>query len=293
VPIFSHVGWFPEDLIRRPGAPNGTAEALIVLAMETFRREGQGYLTLGLAPLSGEADSAEHAPPGWIPPWLPPLFRLSYRHANLFYSFRGIRQFREKFRPDRWEPVYLAVSPPLITPAVLIDMLSAFVPGSRLRFVIDTLLRLGRALARRVPAPWLSGIAWAFSLLLIPWMGLLLAVDAERWFGARWLPVAWVSFDAAMAAAFAVLAVSVVRHRRFAWSLSRVMLGAVLADVWLTSAQVGLYNLARATGPMDYLVSGVAILAPLSAALFLTVVALALQPRAPWQERPHEGLEPD
>jgi hypothetical protein len=290
VPIFARNGWFAEDLIRRPSAPNGTAEALVSAALATFGAEGVEYLTLGLAALSGEPSPLDRRAPSGIRPWLPRIFQWSYRHTNFLYSYRGIRAFKEKFRPDRWEPLYLAVTPPSINPRVVIDMLSAFVPGSRLVFAADTAVRVARNVAQRIPGAWLIRVAWTFSLLLIPWIGLLLSVDARRHFGSTWLPWAWASFDVAMGGAFALLAVALARWRRFAWSLARVMLGAVLADVWLTGAQVLLFNLPRADGGMDVAVSLIAVAAPVSASLFLAVIALALRPRDPWRD---DGLLSD
>jgi hypothetical protein len=293
VPVPGRNGWFAEDLIRRPGAPNGTAELLISVAAEALRAEGAGMLTFGIAPLSGQLRRSTPASNGWIPPWLIPLFEFCFRHANRLYSFRGIRAFREKFRPDAWEPLYMAVSPARVTPFVLVDMLSAFVPGSRLEFSIDTLLRLGRAQARKVPVRWLKLGAWTLSLLLIPWIFMLLAVDATRHFGTPWLVHAWVSFDVGMGLAFAALALSLESHRRLAWSLSRIMLGAVLADVWLTSAQVVLFNLPGARTALDVGVSLLAVLAPGIAVLFLSLVALSLPPRDPWSSGVRKEGEQD
>lgn len=145
VPIYERQGWFFEELIRHPSAPNGTAELLVDLAMRCLSHESPTFATLGLAPLSGSFCCGRNVP--W---WLPALFRLCYDHAGFLYSFEGIRHFREKFRPIRWEPVYLIVSPASLRLPALFDILSAFVPGSRLRFAFETVRRLYGHLRRRV-----------------------------------------------------------------------------------------------------------------------------------------------
>jgi len=289
VPIHAKKGWFLEDLIRRPRAPNGTSEALVCAALSSFAAQGYDYATLGVAALSSSSETIRAARQG-VPSWLIPLFRFCYRHANALYSFRGIRAYREKFRPDRWEKVYLVVSPPPITARTLFDLLNAFIPGTRLHFVLDSAIRLARALAGRIPTRILRLTAWAFSLLLFPWIWLLLSVDPLKYFGSSWGAHAWVVFDVAMAAAFALLAFSLTERPRFAWSLARIMLGAVLADLTLTTTQALLFNFPNAEHTVDVLTTLIAILAPASAAFFLTLTSLALQPRDPWHlERRAEG----
>ena len=34
------------------------------------------------------------------------MMRFARAHANRFYNFQGLEQFRMKMAPDRWEPVY-------------------------------------------------------------------------------------------------------------------------------------------------------------------------------------------
>ena len=40
VPVYARDGWFVEDVLRDPDAPNGTAESLIDTAMRQFAAEG-------------------------------------------------------------------------------------------------------------------------------------------------------------------------------------------------------------------------------------------------------------
>ena len=64
VPVYARDGWFLEDLVRTPQAPNGTAEALIDAAMLAVALEGSCYATLGLSPLKSTGSSC-HAQPRW------------------------------------------------------------------------------------------------------------------------------------------------------------------------------------------------------------------------------------
>jgi phosphatidylglycerol lysyltransferase len=54
VPVYARRAWLVEDLLRLPGSPNGTAEALIDAVMREAAGRGAVMVTLGLAPLSGE-----------------------------------------------------------------------------------------------------------------------------------------------------------------------------------------------------------------------------------------------
>ena len=51
VPIYARDGFFLEDLIRTPMAPNGTTETLIDEAMRMLANEDKSYAILGLSPL--------------------------------------------------------------------------------------------------------------------------------------------------------------------------------------------------------------------------------------------------
>jgi phosphatidylglycerol lysyltransferase len=99
VPIFGK-GW-GLDLMRRGGdAPNGLMEFLIASAALQFQSEGAGLLSLGLSPLAGaEPDPAESE-------MIARGRQLLYQRFNLFYGFKGLHAFKEKFGP-RWEPRYM------------------------------------------------------------------------------------------------------------------------------------------------------------------------------------------
>ena len=52
IPVYGRNGWFFEDVIRVPDAPNGTSELLIHSGLEDARAHGDSFVTLGLSPLA-------------------------------------------------------------------------------------------------------------------------------------------------------------------------------------------------------------------------------------------------
>jgi phosphatidylglycerol lysyltransferase len=146
VPVYARRRLFVEDVLRAPGAPNGTTELLIDEAMRAARERGDDAVTLGLAPLSG----------GVAPP-----LRLARLLSTPLYDFRGLHRFKAKLRPDAWEPVYLAA--PALPWLALRDGLTAFARGSLVRFGVKTLVRRPRLGALAVAAL----VALAVAALLV------------------------------------------------------------------------------------------------------------------------------
>jgi lysylphosphatidylglycerol synthetase-like protein (DUF2156 family) len=101
-PIVTKNGYFVELLARSPSSPNGTGELLIDAAMQRFAGEERRYVTLGLVALARAVDKDMHR----NPLWLRALMQFARAHANRFYSFRGLEQFRLKMDPEGWEPIY-------------------------------------------------------------------------------------------------------------------------------------------------------------------------------------------
>jgi phosphatidylglycerol lysyltransferase len=92
VPIYARTGWFIRDIVREADAPNGTAELLFDAALKDAANDGSTYVTSGLVPLAGGVD------------W--PLSAVK-RVSHHVYDFVGLRRFREKLRPDGWQPIFL------------------------------------------------------------------------------------------------------------------------------------------------------------------------------------------
>jgi phosphatidylglycerol lysyltransferase len=236
VPVYSRGGWFFEDLLRDPEAPNGTTELLIDAGMRWAAQDGAGYVTLGLAPLAGR-----------IPSWLAGVRRLSAP----MYDFAGLHAFKKKLRPHHWDAVHLFWPPGGLMVRALADVLAAFARGSLISFGLQTLLR----------GPVL--VLWVLALALVPWTLLLAGADAQQWFPAPWVKWSWVGFDTALFGALVVLA------RRFRRSLARVLTGAVFVDALLTCVEAVAWNGPRIRRPLDACAVALACIAPTLAALVL------------------------
>ena len=110
------------DLMRHlPDAPNGTMDLLFSELMLRARAEGYRWFNFGMAPLSGLGGSA--GAPMWDR-----VGTFVYRHGEHFYNFRGVRAYKEKFRPV-WTPLYLASPGGAALPAILLDVMALIAGG--------------------------------------------------------------------------------------------------------------------------------------------------------------------
>jgi len=237
VPVFARGGWFVEDLVRLPEAPNGTAELLVDAAMRAAAAAGSGYLTLGLAPLAGEVGR-----------WL----RLARRTGGPLYDFRGVHAFKAKLRPQTWTPIFISYPRAQLGVATVYDALAAFARGGLLRFGLRTLLRRPAVLIQ------------ALALILIPWTILMAAAPSARWFPSPAVKWGWVAFDAALAPALMSLA------RRWRRGLDTALAALVSVDAAATLAQVLGWNLRHGPrDPVTVIVATLSIAAPTLTALLL------------------------
>ncbi|HEU0029157.1 MAG TPA: DUF2156 domain-containing protein [Kofleriaceae bacterium] len=236
IPIYARRGWFFEDFIRDPDAPNGTVELLVDAGMRAAADAGIEHVTLGLVPLAGNVDR-----------WL----RAARRLGRALYDFDGLRAFKAKLKPRGWDPIFLSVPPGKSTLAALYDTLTAFARNNMLRFGLETFLR-GPAIVVR-----------ALALLLVVWTVLLALPVSARFFPSPAWQYGWVAFDVVLAGALLVLA------QRWRRALADVVAVAVTADAAITLVQAIVYDLPRRTGVLDILVVLVAVLAPTLAALML------------------------
>jgi phosphatidylglycerol lysyltransferase len=131
VPVPARGGWFLEDLLRDPSAPNGTTELLVDAVMRWAAAAGSEWVTLGLAPLSGE---------------VPPPLRLARWAGGLFYGFEGVRAFKAKLRPTAWTPIHLAYPATQGALVSVMDTLAALTRDGFVRFGLRTLGRGSRPL---------------------------------------------------------------------------------------------------------------------------------------------------
>ncbi|HEY8089495.1 MAG TPA: DUF2156 domain-containing protein [Polyangiaceae bacterium] len=171
VPIGQRRAWLVEDVVRSADAPNGTTETLIVALMR--EAEDSEYVTLGLTPLAGAV--------AW------PLRVVRWVSRPLF-DFEGLRAFRERLHPQRWQSVWL-VYPDRVSPALpVLDSLRAFARGSLVGFAARSFVRHP------------SGLPWALALPLPLWTASLVwlvAIHRASLLGFPRIELAlWAAFDA-------------------------------------------------------------------------------------------------
>ena len=239
VPIYARRGWLIEDLLRDDAAPNGTSELLFDGAMRALAASGAEVVSMGMAPLSGVKSRALAAIAG-ATRWL--------------FDFRGLRAFKAKLRPQRWEPVRLAYPETERGASAIADVLRCFAGGSLARFAWRTALHRRRA------------VVWLLAVLLIPWTALLSTGGAARFFPSPEIQAGWVFFDALIFAGLAALA------HRWRRSLANLMAVAAGLDCAAGLGFAALWNADRAGGT-DWLAVSVALAAPLFACLFLAAAA--------------------
>ena len=236
VPVYARGGWFFEDFLSEPGAPNGTIELLIDAGMRVAVEERIPWVTLGLVPLVGD-----------VLPWL----RVFRRVGVGFYDFAGLRAFKAKFKPRTWDPIYLSHPSETAARQAILDTLSAFSQGGLFSFGVRTLTR-GPAVVMR-----------ALAILLIPWTLVLSLPSSSAWFPSEAWRWGWVTFD------IAICGVLYYLSERWNPVLSDALATAITLDAALTLAQAIAFDLPRHHSAWGVLVSAVAVLAPTFAATLL------------------------
>ncbi len=234
VPVPARSGWFIEDLVRDPKAPNGTGELLIDRVMRWAADAGSEWLTLGLAPLAGN---------------VPAPLRAVKKGGALLYDFEGLRAYKAKLSPSSWSPIYLSYPRSQGALISIVDCLRAF-SGGFVSFAVRSLWR----------GP--TGVLRLLTLLLAPWTVLLAFAPAEHWFYRAELKWAWIVFDLLVLAGLCRLL-----YKRET-SLLTWLAVAVSFDALLTPLQAVLWNVHSAR-PLEYPVLVVACAAPPLAAVAL------------------------
>lgn len=236
VPVPGRNGWFVEDLVREPHAPNGTGELLIDAVMRWAAESDSSWVTLGVAPLAGEVPKKL----GW-----------ARRGIGFLYDFRGLQRYKAKFQPHGWTSSYLVYSPTQSALRSLLDALRAFTGDGFVRFSLRSWLRGSRAVLR------------FFAALLVPWTALLALAPAWQWFGEPWVKWGWVLFD--------VMLILGLFHllRRPSVTLASVLATAVTVDAVLTLTQAVLWNWPTAESAFAHAITVVACVAPATASVAL------------------------
>lgn len=133
-PVPKRKGWLTEQFPRMRNSPNGTIELLMHEAAQIVAADGAEYLTMGLVPFSIHG-ALDHNP--W---WLRKVMDLTRVFGKPLYSFTGLNEFKSKFNPEEWEPVYAAVTRRSFRYSDLLAVAEAFTGES----FIQTLKRLAQ-----------------------------------------------------------------------------------------------------------------------------------------------------
>lgn len=134
-PIPARNGWYLEDVLRLPGAPNGTTDLLVVEVLKSLKNDGATLATLGTAPMALEG-SIE--PSVWYCPKLSRVTQSIAAIFTVFYNFNGVRRFKAKFAPSWWESEYLLLSDNLTgPPRIIVAFVQAIVPAGASDLVVQ------------------------------------------------------------------------------------------------------------------------------------------------------------
>jgi lysylphosphatidylglycerol synthetase-like protein (DUF2156 family) len=108
-PIPARNGWYLEDVLRHPHAPNGTSDLLIVEGMSSLARTGSHTATLGTV-LAAYLELGDNLRRG-NHLVARKMFRTFGTHMESVYNFSGLRRFKAKFAPSWWEPEFVMFPP--------------------------------------------------------------------------------------------------------------------------------------------------------------------------------------
>lgn len=104
----SATGWLLEDLVRRPDAPMGSTEALVVATLQQLAESGARHAWMDVAPLRGFRDHLDRR--------ARLLFLAASPAVRAFdkrYGFRNLTTYLDKYHPTSWTPRYVALKPAL------------------------------------------------------------------------------------------------------------------------------------------------------------------------------------
>jgi phosphatidylglycerol lysyltransferase len=102
------------DLMRRLPEPDGAMDYLFVRIFERLRDEGYQRFSLGMAPFANVGTDPTASFPERVMGEL-------YEHVNRIFSYKGLREYKEKFHPT-WEPRYLVYTSELALPIVTLAL---------------------------------------------------------------------------------------------------------------------------------------------------------------------------
>lgn len=139
VPIHKNNAWYFVDLIRLPTAPAGTTELLISEAMHHLQAKGYEWMTLGMTPFVPVRDSERKLHPIFYS-----LSEMIFNHFNLLYGFKSLKDYKDKFKPDEYEPQFLISLNRSLTIKGYLGLFQAIFPKGLVHTAFSTLMRTSR-----------------------------------------------------------------------------------------------------------------------------------------------------
>src|SRR6266481_2611413 len=141
-PMPARRGWYLEDVLREPDAPQGTASLLVVEALANLKAEGAALATLGTSPLC--TDGPIDVPTGHR--MVSRALGVASRRLGPLYNFEGLRRFKGKFVPSWWESEYALAQRGVTMPhRVGHAIVRALVPGGLTQILTRQALRVIRS----------------------------------------------------------------------------------------------------------------------------------------------------
>jgi len=104
LPVFNLVEANYDFLRHTRGSPGNINDFLIVNFIEHLQDEGFQKFNMGLCPLSGLKERQDENYD-----IIDSFLNLVYRNSSRFYSFKGLRRFKEKYEPE-WRDRYIVYS---------------------------------------------------------------------------------------------------------------------------------------------------------------------------------------
>lgn len=103
-PIGDEGRWFLEDQVMRYPPPRGASEFLALESMVELRNQGAKCVSLGIISMNQSASAKKTLP------WLPrALFYGVPKFFSAFVTNSGLNIFRRRFKPNRWEKVFISL----------------------------------------------------------------------------------------------------------------------------------------------------------------------------------------
>lgn len=172
VPIYSRNGYFFADYIRVPDSKAGTVELLFIESMRLLKEQGYREVRLGLCPLA-RIDAAGARSPSERRAMR--LMALAFNRVRFPLDFQSVYAFKAKFKPTRWEPLYLVSAQGLGFKAMM-DLARVHFPDGVLRAWWGSVTKTLPFAVPETGAQWLSR-----NRLTLAFGSLFLALHALRY----------------------------------------------------------------------------------------------------------------